>query len=111
MNKTITLIIGVLLAAIGFGAQAKPSETDVLNHYADLAHANGVPLIIDNTVATPYLIRPFEHGADIVVHSLSKTAGTGGEAIAGGIIARYSAASLTEPAAALWAAWAEALRA
>jgi uncharacterized iron-regulated protein len=39
MNKTITLIIGVLLAAIGFGAQAKPSETDVLNHFADLAHA------------------------------------------------------------------------
>ena len=36
---------------------------------ADIAHEAGVPLIVDNTIATPYLIRPFEHGADIVVHS------------------------------------------
>ena len=36
---------------------------------ADVAHEAGVPLIVDNTIATPYLIRPFEHGADIIVHS------------------------------------------
>ncbi len=39
---------------------------------AEVAHAAGVPLIVDNTVATPFLLRPFEHGADIVVHSLTK---------------------------------------
>jgi len=42
---------------------------------AAVAHANGVPLIVDNTVASPYLCRPFEHGADIVVHSLTKYLG------------------------------------
>ena len=53
---------------------------------ADIAHENGVPLIIDNTVATPYLIRPFEHGADIVVHSATKYIGGHGTAIAGVIV-------------------------
>ncbi|MBL8528782.1 MAG: aminotransferase class I/II-fold pyridoxal phosphate-dependent enzyme, partial [Burkholderiales bacterium] len=42
---------------------------------ADVAHAGGVPLIVDNTVPTPYLCRPFEHGADIVVHALTKYLG------------------------------------
>src|SRR6478735_5364411 len=42
---------------------------------ADVAHAAGVPLIVDNTIATPYLIRPFEHGADIVIHSATKFLG------------------------------------
>jgi O-acetylhomoserine (thiol)-lyase len=51
-----------------------------------VAHKNGVPLIIDNTVATPYLIRPFEHGADIVVHSATKYIGGHGTAIAGVIV-------------------------
>jgi len=51
-----------------------------------VAHEAGVPLIIDNTVATPWLIRPFEHGADIVVHSATKFLGGHGTAI-GGIIA------------------------
>lgn len=53
---------------------------------ADVAHEVGVPLIIDNTVATPWLIRPFEHGADIVVHSATKFIGGHGTSI-GGIIA------------------------
>lgn len=53
---------------------------------AEVAHANGVPLIIDNTVATPFLIRPFEHGADIVVHSATKYIGGHGTAIAGVIV-------------------------
>ena len=42
---------------------------------AEVAHAHGVPLIVDNTVPSPYLCRPFEHGADIVVHSLTKYLG------------------------------------
>jgi O-acetylhomoserine (thiol)-lyase len=53
---------------------------------ADVAHAAGVPLIVDNTVPTPYLIRPFEHGADVVVHSATKYLGGHGAAIAGVIV-------------------------
>ncbi|RRV16283.1 bifunctional O-acetylhomoserine aminocarboxypropyltransferase/cysteine synthase [Pseudomonas saudiphocaensis] len=52
---------------------------------ADAAHRHGVPLIVDNTVATPILCRPFEHGADIVVHSLTKYMGGHGTSI-GGIV-------------------------
>jgi O-acetylhomoserine (thiol)-lyase len=52
---------------------------------AAIAHARGVPVIVDNTVPTPYLCRPFEHGADIVVHSLTKYLGGHGNSI-GGII-------------------------
>lgn len=52
---------------------------------ADIAHAHGVPLIVDNTVATPVLCKPFELGADIVVHSLTKYMGGHGTSI-GGII-------------------------
>jgi len=51
-----------------------------------VAHAAGVPLVVDNTVATPYLIRPFEWGADIVVHSATKYLGGHGTAIAGVIV-------------------------
>jgi len=50
-----------------------------------IAHQNGIPLIVDNTIATPYLIRPFEHGADIVIHSATKFLGGHGTVI-GGII-------------------------
>jgi O-acetylhomoserine (thiol)-lyase len=53
---------------------------------AGVAHRNGVPLIVDNTVATPYLIRPFEFGADVVVHSATKYLGGHGTAIAGVIV-------------------------
>jgi O-acetylhomoserine (thiol)-lyase len=53
---------------------------------ADIAHAAGVPLIVDNTVATPYLCRPFEHGADIVVHSLTKYLGGHGTTLGGAIV-------------------------
>ena len=51
-----------------------------------IAHENDVPLIVDNTIATPYLIRPFEHGADIVVHSATKFLGGHGTVIAGLIV-------------------------
>jgi O-acetylhomoserine (thiol)-lyase len=53
---------------------------------AALAHKHGVPLIVDNTVPTPYLSRPFEHGADIVVHSLTKYLGGHGTAVGGAIV-------------------------
>ena len=53
---------------------------------ADIAHAHGVPLIVDNTVATPYMLRPFEHGADIVVHSLTKYLGGHGTTLGGAIV-------------------------
>lgn len=52
---------------------------------ADVAHKHNIPLVIDNTFATPYLIRPFEHGADIVVHSATKFIGGHGTTL-GGII-------------------------
>ncbi|TFD56874.1 bifunctional o-acetylhomoserine/o-acetylserine sulfhydrylase [Cryobacterium sp. Hh7] len=52
---------------------------------ADIAHAAGIPLIVDNTIATPYLIRPFEHGADIIVHSATKFLGGHG-AVIGGVL-------------------------
>jgi O-acetylhomoserine (thiol)-lyase len=51
-----------------------------------VAHKNGVPLIVDNTIATPYLIRPFEHGADIVIHSATKFLGGHGTVIGGVIV-------------------------
>ncbi|QIS02406.1 bifunctional o-acetylhomoserine/o-acetylserine sulfhydrylase [Nocardia brasiliensis] len=53
---------------------------------AEVAHAAGIPLIVDNTVATPYLIQPLAHGADIVVHSATKYLGGHGAAIAGVIV-------------------------
>ena len=52
-----------------------------LEALADVAHSNGIPLIVDNTVATPALLRPIEHGADIVVHSLTKYLGGHGAAM------------------------------
>ncbi|WP_018912674.1 O-acetylhomoserine aminocarboxypropyltransferase/cysteine synthase family protein [Thiomonas sp. FB-6] len=53
---------------------------------AEVAHAAGVPLIVDNTVPSPYLCRPFEHGADIVVHSLTKYIGGHGNSVGGAIV-------------------------
>lgn len=53
---------------------------------AEIAHENGIPLIVDNTFPTPYLFRPLEHGADIVVHSASKFIGGHGSTIAGVIV-------------------------
>ena len=56
-----------------------------LQAISDIAHRHGVPVVVDNTVATPILSRPFEHGADIVVHSLTKYIGGHGTSV-GGII-------------------------
>ncbi len=57
-----------------------------LETLADIAHRHGIPLIVDNTVATPYLCRAIDHGADIVVHSLTKYIGGHGTTIGGVII-------------------------
>ncbi len=53
---------------------------------ADIAPRHGLPLIVDNTVPSPYLLRPFEHGADIVVHSLTKYLGGHGTSLGGAIV-------------------------
>ncbi|MEP6659110.1 MAG: aminotransferase class V-fold PLP-dependent enzyme [Acidimicrobiales bacterium] len=53
---------------------------------ADVAHASGIPLIVDSTLATPYLCRPMEHGADVVVHSVTKFIGGHGTSIGGAVV-------------------------
>ena len=57
-----------------------------LGRLAEVAHRHGVPLVVDNTVATPILSRPIEHGADIVIHSLTKFMGGHGATIGGAIV-------------------------
>ncbi|EZQ19543.1 bifunctional O-acetylhomoserine aminocarboxypropyltransferase/cysteine synthase [Pseudomonas sp. G11-1] len=57
-----------------------------LQALADAAHRHGVPLIVDNTVATPVLCRPFEHGADIIVHALTKYIGGHGNSLGGMVV-------------------------
>ncbi|MBR4224542.1 MAG: aminotransferase class I/II-fold pyridoxal phosphate-dependent enzyme [Oscillospiraceae bacterium] len=61
------------------------SDIPDIEALSEIAHANGIPLVIDNTFGTPYLIRPIEHGADIVVHSATKFLGGHGTTL-GGII-------------------------
>ncbi|MCA2411024.1 O-acetylhomoserine aminocarboxypropyltransferase [Rhizobium leguminosarum] len=66
---------------------ANPGGTFVdIAAIADVAHRHGLPLIVDNTMATPYFIRPIEHGADIVVHSLTKFLGGHGNSMGGLIV-------------------------
>ncbi|MEO6955537.1 MAG: bifunctional o-acetylhomoserine/o-acetylserine sulfhydrylase [Antricoccus sp.] len=62
------------------------SEILDIEGIADVAHAHGVPLVVDNTIGTPYLIRPIEYGADIVIHSATKYLGGHGTSIAGVIV-------------------------
>jgi O-acetylhomoserine (thiol)-lyase len=71
-----------------FGETLPNPKNDVfdIEGVAGVAHANGIVLVVDNTVPTPYLIRPLEWGADIVVHSLTKFMGGHGTSIAGAII-------------------------
>ncbi|THJ67790.1 bifunctional o-acetylhomoserine/o-acetylserine sulfhydrylase [Arthrobacter echini] len=71
-----------------FGESVSNPRQDVLDieGISAVAHEHGVPLIVDNTLATPYLIRPIEWGADIVVHSATKYLGGHGTAIAGVIV-------------------------
>ena len=73
--------------AIFIESLANPGGTFVdIAAVAEIAHRHGVPLIVDNTMATPYLIRPVEHGADVVVHSLTKFIGGHGNSVGGVIV-------------------------
>ena len=71
-----------------FGEVLANPKNDVfdIEGVSKVAHDNGIPLMVDNTVPTPYLIRPLEWGADIVVHSLTKFAGGHGTSIGGAIV-------------------------
>jgi len=71
-----------------FGETLGNPKGDVFNFegVSKVAHDHGIPLVIDNTLATPYLCRPLEHGADIVVHSATKFIGGHGTSIGGVII-------------------------
>ena len=71
-----------------FGETIANPKNDVLDieTVANIAHKNGVPLIVDNTVATPYLIRPIEFGADVVVHSATKFLAGHGNSVVGAIV-------------------------
>lgn len=62
------------------------SDVSDIEAVAEIAHRHGIPLIVDNTFGTPFLIRPFEHGADVVVHSATKFIGGHGTAIGGVIV-------------------------
>ena len=62
------------------------SDVSDIRAIADIAHRSGIPLVIDNTFGTPYLIRPIEHGADIVVHSATKFIGGHGTTLGGVIV-------------------------
>jgi len=61
-------------------------EVADVERLAEIAHRNGVPLMVDNTVPTPYLCRPIDHGADIVLHSLTKYMGGHGTTVGGAIV-------------------------
>ena len=71
-----------------FGETIANPKNDILDikAVADLAHEIGVPLIVDNTVATPYLIQPISHGADVVVHSATKFLSGHGNVVVGAIV-------------------------
>ena len=79
MDDSVRVVFSESLANPGGGI------TD-LSAVAEIAHANGVPYMVDNTMASPYLCRPLEHGADIVVHSLTKFIGGHGNSIGGMIV-------------------------
>jgi O-acetylhomoserine (thiol)-lyase len=71
-----------------FGESIPNPKNDLLDirGVADVAHRAGIPLVVDNTLATPYLVRPIEHGADIVVHSASKFLTGHGSALGGVVV-------------------------
>ncbi|WP_099204696.1 O-acetylhomoserine aminocarboxypropyltransferase/cysteine synthase family protein [Scatolibacter rhodanostii] len=92
--------------AIFFETLGNPNSTIIdIEAVAAIAHENGIPVIVDNTFATPYLLRPIEYGADIVVHSATKFIGGHGTSIGGVIVdsgkfdwkASGKFPSLTEP--------------
>jgi len=73
--------------AIFIESIGNPNSTLIdIEAVAEIAHANGIPLIVDNTFATPYLLRPIERGADVVVHSATKFIGGHGTSLGGVIV-------------------------
>jgi O-acetylhomoserine (thiol)-lyase len=89
-----------------FGESIANPGNDILDiaGIAQVAHENGIPLVVDNTLATPYLLRPGDHGADVVVHSASKYLGGHGSTLGGVVVdqgsydwARSPFAQLTRP--------------
>lgn len=73
--------------AVYIESLANPGGTFVdIEAIAEVAHRHGLPLIVDNTMASPYLIRPLEHGADIIVHSVTKFLGGHGNSMGGVIV-------------------------
>ena len=85
--KNFELAIKPNTKAIFIETLGNPNATIIdVESVANIAHQNGIPLIVDNTFATPYLFRPIEHGADVVVHSATKFIGGHGTSIGGVII-------------------------
>jgi O-acetylhomoserine (thiol)-lyase len=73
--------------AVFIESLGNPNSTIVdIEEVAQIAHRHGIPLIVDNTFATPYLLRPLEHGADIVVHSATKFIGGHGTSLGGAVV-------------------------
>tara|TARA_R110000868_G_scaffold334571_1_gene595300 strand:- start:4751 stop:6022 length:1272 start_codon:yes stop_codon:yes gene_type:complete len=84
---TIKKAIGPKTKAVFIESMANPSGRVMdIAAIAAIAHEAGVPLIVDNTLASPYLIRPIEHGADIVIHSATKFLGGHGNSMGGVIV-------------------------
>lgn len=85
--ENIGRAIGPNTKAVFIETLGNPNSSPVdIRAIADVAHAHGVPLIIDNTFGTPYVIRPIEHGADVVVHSATKFLGGHGTSLGGVIV-------------------------
>jgi len=85
--STIEALIDDKTKAVFIESLANPGGTFVdIAAIAEIAHRHGLPLIVDNTMATPYRSRPLEHGADIIVHSLTKFMGGHGNSMGGAII-------------------------
>lgn len=88
-----------------FGETIPNPKNDLLDvaRVAEVAHAHGLPLVVDNTLATPYLLRPIEYGADVVVHSASKFLAGHGTALGGAIVdaGTFDWAASERPSAAL----------
>ncbi|HSJ91267.1 MAG TPA: O-acetylhomoserine aminocarboxypropyltransferase/cysteine synthase family protein [Ilumatobacter sp.] len=83
----VAVAIGPRTKAVYVETIANPSGMiPDLAGLADVAHAHGVPLVVDSTMATPYLCRPIEHGADIVLHSVTKFIGGHGTSLGGAIV-------------------------
>lgn len=85
--EAVAAAIGPRTRAVYVETIANPSGmVPDLAALADVAHAHGVPLVVDSTMATPYLCRPIEHGADIVLHSVTKFIGGHGTSLGGAIV-------------------------